>query len=126
VPEVRSEIGEAVWRELRTVFDPEIPVNIVDLGLVYSCAITPRGDSGHLVEVTMTLTAPGCAMSDVIKGEVERTLAQIPGVSEVRVAVVFDPPWDKSRMSEAARLQLGFDLDLAPNPSALPILKPHK
>ena len=118
-------IEDAVWRELRTVFDPEIPVNIVELGLIYSCSITPAG-SGHRAEVTMTLTAPGCAMSDVIKGEVERKLSQIPGVSEAKVAVIFDPPWDKSRMSEAAKLQLGFDLDLAPSSSELPILKPGR
>ena len=117
-----AAIEEAVWRELRTVFDPEIPVNIVDLGLIYGCSILP----GHRVELKMTLTAPGCAMADVIKAEVERKLAQIPGVSEVKVEVVFDPPWDKSRMSDAARLQLGFDLDLAPSPSALPILKPGR
>jgi metal-sulfur cluster biosynthetic enzyme len=127
VPESRN-IEEAVWRELRTVFDPEIPVNIVDLGLIYACSITPlaSGDPCHRVEVTMTLTAPGCAMSDVIKGEVERKLAQIPGVSEVQVAVVFDPPWDKSRMSDAAKLQLGFDLDLTPSTSELPIFKPGR
>ena len=123
--EAGTKIEEAVWRELRTVFDPEIPVNIVDLGLIYACSLTPV-DSGHRVELKMTLTAPGCAMADVIKAEVERKLAQIPGVSEVSVAVVFDPPWDKSRMSEAAKLQLGFDLDLAPSPSALPIIKPGK
>ncbi len=137
--ESATGIEEAVWRELRTVFDPEIPVNIVDLGLIYACSITPlspqhansgragsAGESGSRVEVTMTLTAPGCAMSDVIKAEVERKLAQIRGVSEVRVAVVFDPPWDKSRMSEAAKLQLGFDLDLAPSSSELPIFKPGR
>jgi probable FeS assembly SUF system protein SufT len=124
--EAGASIEEAVWRELRTVFDPEIPVNIVDLGLIYGCSILPLAASGHRVEIRMTLTAPGCAMADVIKAEVERKLAQIPGVSEVRVAVVFDPPWDKSRMSEAAKLQLGFDLDIAPSPSALPIWKPLK
>ncbi len=133
MPESRNiaesrNIEEAVWRELRTVFDPEIPVNIVDLGLIYACSITPlaSGDRCHRVEVTMTLTAPGCAMSDVIKGEVERKLAQIPGVSDVQVAVVFDPPWDKSRMSDAAKLQLGFDLDLTPSTSELPIFKPGR
>ncbi len=122
MPELEAKIEEAVWRELHTVFDPEIPVNIVDLGLIYACSITAT-EFGHRVEVTMTLTAPGCAMSDVIKREVERKLAQLPGVSEVRVAVTFDPPWERSRMSEAAKLQLGFDLD---SPSALPILKPGK
>ena len=131
MPEARNlaesrNIEEAVWSELRTVCDPEIPVNIVDLGLIYACVIATIGDSGSRVEITMTLTAPGCAMSDVIKAEVERKLGQIPGVREVRVAVVFDPPWDKSRMSDAAKLQLGFDLDLAPAPSELPIFKPGR
>jgi metal-sulfur cluster biosynthetic enzyme len=123
--ESAAGIEEAVWGELRSVFDPEIPVNIVDLGLIYGCAIKPL-DSGHRVEIKMTLTAPGCAMADAIKAEVERRLARLPGIKEAAVEVVFDPPWDKGRMSEAAKLQLGFDLDLAPSPSALPIWKPGK
>jgi FeS assembly SUF system protein len=118
-------VEAAVWGELRSVFDPEIPVNIVDLGLIYSCRITPLED-GSRVEIQMTLTAPGCAMADAIKAEVERKLAQISGVTQVSVAVVFDPPWDKSRMSEEAKLQLGFDVDVAREPSALPIWKPGK
>jgi probable FeS assembly SUF system protein SufT len=113
---------EAVWRELRTVFDPEIPVNIVDLGLIYSCIITPR-ESGNRIEIKMTLTAPGCGMSDVLKADVERKLSRLPGVKEVHVEVVFDPPWTPARMSDAAKLQLGFDLDFTPAPSALPIWK---
>lgn len=113
---------EAIWAELRTVFDPEIPVNIVDLGLIYSCAITPLQD-GNRVEVKMTLTAPGCGMADVLKADVERKLSRLPGVKQVDVEVVFDPPWDPSRMSEAAKLQLGFDLDFSPSPSVLPIYK---
>jgi FeS assembly SUF system protein len=115
-------IEAAVWDALRTIFDPEIPVDIVELGLIYSCRIIPL-DAGKRVEITMTLTAPGCAMADVIKAEVERKLAQIAGVTQVSVAVVFDPPWDKSRMSDEAKLQLGFDLDYAPPSSALPIWK---
>jgi probable FeS assembly SUF system protein SufT len=115
---------DAVWAELRTVFDPEIPVNIVDLGLIYSCAITPLPE-GNRVEVKMTLTAPGCGMADVLKADVERKLALLSGVKEVGVEVVFDPPWDPGRMSEAAKLQLGFDLDFTPSPSVLPIYKPR-
>jgi Fe-S cluster assembly protein SufD len=122
---------EAVWAELRSVFDPEIPVNIVDLGLIYSCVMLPLQGSGSRVEVKMTLTAPGCAMAGALKEEVERKLARLPGVSEVSVEVVFDPPWEPSRMSESAKLRLGFDMDtgggkLNPASSVLPIWKPGK
>jgi len=99
-----------IWQQLKTVRDPEIPVNIVDLGLIYAAEASDV-DGGKRIEVRMTLTAPGCAMSDAIKAEVERKLAALPEVREVRVEVTFDPPWDKSRMSEAAKLQLGFDAD---------------
>jgi metal-sulfur cluster biosynthetic enzyme len=109
---------EMIWQQLKTVYDPELPVNIVDLGLIYAAAALPTENSGRRIELRMTLTAPGCAMSDVIKAEVERKLASLPEVSEVRVDVVFDPPWDKSRMSEAARLQLGFDSDDGPAPKS--------
>jgi metal-sulfur cluster biosynthetic enzyme len=108
-----------IWQQLKTVRDPEIPVNIVDLGLIYEAIAKPAENSGRRIEVRMTLTAPGCAMSDVIKAEVERKLASLPEVSEVHVDVVFDPPWDKSKMSEAAKLQLGFDSDYgAPAPAS--------
>jgi metal-sulfur cluster biosynthetic enzyme len=107
---------EMIWQQLKTVRDPEIPVNIVDLGLVYAAAAVPAQNGGQRIEVRMTLTAPGCSMSDVIKSEVERKLASLPEVHEVHVEVTFDPPWDKSRMSEAARLHLGFDFDDAPKP----------
>ena len=110
---------EMIWQQLKTVRDPEIPVNIVDLGLIYTVAAVPAENGGRRIEVRMTLTAPGCAMSDVIKAEIERKLASLPEVSEVHVDVVFDPPWDKSKMSDAAKLQLGFDSDYgAPTPSA--------
>ena len=117
---------EAVWAELRTVFDPEIPVNIADLGLIYSCVITPHPESGNRIEIKMSLTAPGCGMADVLKADVERKLSRLPGVREASVEVVFDPPWDPGRMSEAAKLQLGLDLDFSPSPPALPILKPGR
>jgi metal-sulfur cluster biosynthetic enzyme len=100
-----------VWQQLKTVRDPEIPVNIVDLGLIYGAEVTAAENGNKRIDVRMTLTAPGCAMSDVIKAEVERKLAGLPEVGEVRVEVVFDPPWDRSKMSEAAKLQLGFDMD---------------
>jgi probable FeS assembly SUF system protein SufT len=115
-----------VWEVLRTIFDPEIPVNIVDLGLVYSCSITPLHESGHRIDIKMTLTAPGCGMAGVLKDDVERKLSRLPGVKEVSVEVVFDPPWEPSRMSEAAKLQLGLDLDFTPSPSVLPIWKPGR
>jgi metal-sulfur cluster biosynthetic enzyme len=107
-----------IWQQLKTVYDPEIPVNIVDLGLIYEAAAHDLETAGKRIAVKMTLTAPGCAMSDVIKAEVERKLARLPEVSEVRVEVVFDPPWDKSKMSEAAKLQLGFDDFSPPAPAA--------
>ena len=97
-----------VWDQLKTVFDPEIPVNIVDLGLIYSCKITDREQGGKKVAVDMSMTAPGCGMGDVLKEDVRRKVQSVPGVREVQVDVVWDPPWDASRMSDAARLQLGW------------------
>jgi probable FeS assembly SUF system protein SufT len=111
-----------VWDQLRMVYDPEIPVNIVDLGLIYSCQIT-AADVGHKIEVKMSLTAPGCGMGEVLRQDVERRLRSLPGVSEVKVEVVFDPPWDPTRMSDAAKLQLG--LDLGPSDSAFPVYNQH-
>jgi probable FeS assembly SUF system protein SufT len=100
-----------VWDQLKTVYDPEIPVNIVDLGLIYSCEIADHPEGGKKIDVQMSLTAPGCGMSEVLKADVESKLRRLPEVKEVRVQVVFDPPWGPGRMSEAAKLQLGFDLD---------------
>jgi probable FeS assembly SUF system protein SufT len=100
-----------VWDQLKTVYDPEIPVNIVDLGLIYGCEIAEHPEGGKKIDVQMSLTAPGCGMSDVLKADVEKKLARLPDVKDVRVEVVFDPPWGPGRMSEAAKLQLGFDLD---------------
>jgi len=109
-PTAQGELTEKlVWDTLRTVFDPELPVNIVDLGLIYSCTISP-GTVGNTIAIRMAMTSPGCGMSEVLKSEVERKLSQLPGVTEAGVEVVFDPPWDPSRMSEEARLQLGMDL----------------
>jgi metal-sulfur cluster biosynthetic enzyme len=116
---------EALWKELRTVYDPEIPVNIVDLGLIYSAQTSPA-EKGYRIDVRMSLTAPGCSMSDVIRAEVERKLSQLPDVIEVHVEVVFDPPWNPGMMSEAAKLQLGFDSDFgapAQSPSNFKILR---
>jgi probable FeS assembly SUF system protein SufT len=102
-----------VWERLRTVYDPEIPVNVVDLGLIYDCQITPVDDARQ-IDIKMTMTAPGCGMADVLKADIQRQLAALPTVKQVNVEVVFDPPWHPARMSEGARLQLGLDLDSSP------------
>lgn len=102
---------EMVSKTLKTVYDPELPVNVVDLGLIYSCNITSNEKGGKSVSVRMAMTSPGCGMSNVLKSDVETKLKRLPEVSDVMVEVVFDPPWTQSRMSEAARLQLGMDLD---------------
>jgi metal-sulfur cluster biosynthetic enzyme len=101
-------LEEQVQAELKTVYDPEIPVDIVELGLVYGTEITELPDGGHTVKVTMTLTAPGCSIGDLITDEVREKISALPGVSEAQVEVVFDPPWEPSRMSEAARLATGI------------------
>jgi probable FeS assembly SUF system protein SufT len=101
-------LSDQVWDQLKTCYDPEIPVNIVDLGLVYSCDVAPRAEGGQKATVRFTLTAPGCGMGDYLKRDVETKLAQVSGIEEVDAEVVFDPPWDQSRMTEAARLQLGL------------------
>ena len=99
---------EMVWNQLKTVYDPEIPVNIVDLGLIYSCEITSLEEGAKKIEIKMSMTAPGCGMGNVLKADVEGKLLRLPSVKEVHVQVVFDPPWNLGHMSEAARLQLGL------------------
>jgi probable FeS assembly SUF system protein SufT len=99
-----------VWDQLKTIFDPEIPVNIADLGLIYSCVTKPLEQGGNRIEIKMSMTAPGCGMGNVLKMDVESKLAKLPEVKEVDVEIVFEPQWGPSRMSEAAKLQLGFDL----------------
>ena len=97
------------WDQLKTCYDPEIPVNIVDLGLVYGCELEPmEGQPGQKVKVRFTLTAPGCGMGDVLKQDMERKLLGVPGVAGAQVEVVLDPPWSQEMMSDAARLQLGL------------------
>lgn len=100
-------LEQAVMDQLRQIYDPEIPVNIVDLGLIYGCDVIPAGN-GHRVEIRMTMTAPGCGMGDVLKAEAEDRVRSVPGVSDVQVEIVWEPAWDQTRMSEAARLELGF------------------
>ena len=97
-----------VWEQLRTVYDPEIPINVVDLGLIYECKIFALPEGGNKIEGKMSMTAPGCSMGDVLKGDAKRVIKAIPNVKEVNVEVVFDPPWNQSMMSEAAKLQLGM------------------
>ena len=100
---------ELCWDQLRTCFDPEIPVNIVDLGLVYKCSVTDLPDgAGRKVEVRFTLTAPGCGMGDVLREDIQKKLLAVPGIKEADVQVLFDPPWNMSMMSDAAKLQLGM------------------
>ncbi|MGH7775465.1 MAG: putative Fe-S cluster assembly protein SufT [Candidatus Binatia bacterium] len=103
-----AEVEKLVWDQLRTCYDPEIPVNIADLGLIYSCLITSLPDSGNRIEIKMTLTAPGCGMGGALKADVQSKIQSVPGVKEVDVELVWDPPWDQSLMSEAAKLQLGL------------------
>ena len=111
---------EMVWDQLKTVYDPEIPVNIVELGLIYSCEITSLEQDGRRIDVKMSMTAPGCGMGGVLKAEVESKLSRLPEVKEVQVEVVFEPAWHPGRMSEAAKLQLGFDLDYGSTGPSLP------
>jgi probable FeS assembly SUF system protein SufT len=115
-----------VWGQLKTIYDPEIPVNIADLGLVYGCEIKPHEQGGKLLDVKMTMTAPGCGMGNVLKADVERRLGQLPGVTEVRVEIVFEPQWHPGLMSEAAKLQLGFDMDYGSSSSSLPVVRDAK
>lgn len=99
---------DLVWEQMKNCYDPEIPVNVVDLGLIYDCAITPIPEGGHKVDVKMTLTAPGCGMGGVIASDVEQRIRMVPGVTDVNVEIVWDPIWNQSMMSDAARLQLGL------------------
>jgi probable FeS assembly SUF system protein SufT len=101
-------VEKLVWKQLRTCFDPEIPINVVDLGLVYEAVVSPQDDGNRMVEVKMTLTAPGCGMGDILVDDVRSKLEMIPTVAEADVELVFDPPWNRQMMSEAARLETGM------------------
>ena len=106
-----DEAGEQlVWKQLRTCFDPEIPINVVDLGLVYQATVAPHPErpGERLVAIIMTLTAPGCGMGDVLVSDVRDKVELIPTVAEADVELVFDPPWGRHMMSEAARLETGM------------------
>lgn len=104
-----GEVSEDdVWNQLRQCYDPEIPVNIVDLGLVYDCRLTKKDDGGTKVEVKMTLTAPGCGMGPAIAHDAQSKILSIDGVDEADVQLVWDPPWNQNMISEAGRMKLGM------------------
>ena len=104
-----GEVDEKmVWDQLRQCYDPEIPVNIVDLGLVYDCQLTRRPEGGTKVEVKMTLTAPGCGMGPAIAHDAQSKILTIDGIDEADVQLVWDPPWNQNMISEAGRMKLGM------------------
>jgi probable FeS assembly SUF system protein SufT len=103
-----GEVEKVLWQQLRTCYDPEIPINVVELGLIYECNLLRGDDGSRRVEVKMTLTAPGCGMGEVLVDEVRSKLELIPTIEEADVELVFDPPWGRHMMSEAARLETGM------------------
>ena len=105
---MNEDLASRVVNVLRTVYDPEIPVNIYELGLVYDLEVTPEG----VVSVRMTLTAPNCPVAGILPNQVKQKILNVEGVTSAEVQLVFDPPWTAGRMSEAAKLALGFDLDM--------------
>src|SRR5580698_6161278 len=103
-----EDVRKLAWDQMRTCYDPEIPINIVDLGLVYECDVAQNEDGTRSIDVKMTLTAPGCGMGEVLVEDVREKIERIPTVKQARVELTFDPPWSQSMMSEAARLQTGM------------------
>jgi probable FeS assembly SUF system protein SufT len=103
-----EDVERLVWQQLRTCFDPEIPVNIVELGLVYAAEVVPREDGRRDVHVRMTLTAPGCGMGEVLVDDVRSKVELVPTVAEADVELVFDPPWNQTLMSDVAKLETGM------------------
>jgi probable FeS assembly SUF system protein SufT len=103
-----ADVRDLAWKQMRGCFDPEIPINIVDLGLIYECSVSVNEDGTRDVAVQMTLTAPGCGMGEVLVADVREKIEQIPTVREARVELVFDPPWSRAMMSPAAQLQTGM------------------
>jgi probable FeS assembly SUF system protein SufT len=103
-----DDIKNLAWEQMRTCYDPEIPVNIVELGLIYECELTRDTDGGRIATIKMTLTAPGCGMGDVLVRDVKEKVEMIPTIKRADVELTFDPPWNQSMMSEAARLQTGM------------------
>jgi len=107
-PMTQEQLEKKVWESLKTCYDPEIPVNIVDLGLIYDCHLTPAGENSFKAEVKMTLTAPGCGMGPVLAQDVQNKLISLEPIDEANVELVWDPPWNQGMMTEAAKLQLGL------------------
>jgi len=107
-PITQEGLEKEIWNQLRNCYAPEIPVNIVDLGLIYDCHLTPLGANSYKADVKMTLTAPGCGMGPMLAQDVQNKLLSLEGVDDVAVELVWDPPWHQSMMSEAAKLQLGL------------------
>ncbi|MBL0164341.1 MAG: putative Fe-S cluster assembly protein SufT [Xanthomonadales bacterium] len=103
-----EDVEKLVWSQLRTCFDPEIPIDIVELGLVYDCDLEKTEDGQRKVNIRMTLTAPGCGMGEILVEDVRSKLEMIPTVSEADVELVFDPPWNHNMMSDAAKLETGM------------------
>jgi probable FeS assembly SUF system protein SufT len=107
-PLTQEQLEKKIWEALKTCYDPELPVNIVDLGLIYDCHLTPLGADNYKADVKMTLTAPGCGMGPLLAQDVQNKLVSIAPVDEANVEIVWDPPWNQSMMTEAAKLQLGL------------------
>lgn len=107
-PVTQEQLEKQVWESLKTCYDPEIPVNIVDLGLIYDCHLTPIGANNFKADVKMTLTAPGCGMGPVLAQDVQNKLISLEPIDEANVELVWDPPWNQGMMTEAAKLQLGL------------------
>lgn len=107
-PISQENLEKEIWNQLRSCYDPEIPVNIVDLGLIYDCHLTPLNGSSFKADVKMTLTAPGCGMGPMLAQDVQNKLLSLEGVDDVNVELVWDPPWNQGMMTEAAKLQLGL------------------
>ena len=103
-----KDIEDVIWQQLKTCFDPEIPINVVDLGLIYRLDVSSSTDGQRSVSIDMTLTAPGCDMGEILVQDAQEKIAVIPTVADVRVELVFDPPWNQSMMSDEARLQTGL------------------
>jgi len=103
-----EDVEQLVWDQMKTVYDPEIPINVVDLGLIYECLIDKQDDGSRHVHVEMTLTAPGCGMGEFLVADVRERLLRIPTIDQVEVKMVFDPPWNQHMMSEEARLETGM------------------
>jgi probable FeS assembly SUF system protein SufT len=103
-----EQIESVIWQQMRTCYDPEIPINIVDLGLIYECRLEPAQDGKWIAKIAMTLTAPGCGMGDILTEDVREKIEIVPKIERADVELVFDPPWNQTMMSEEARLEAGL------------------